>query len=95
VCHHAQQPIGVVGQYVKRDDRAAAAAEDVGPVHPVMVEDRDGVASLRGDADRGVRVGEPAARIAPPLVDEHRVALREQRNGVLVHLGITTAARDE
>src|SRR6185369_3212962 len=79
----------------ERDDRATAAAEDVGPIDPVVVEDRDGVTRLRGNADRGVRVGEPAARVAPPVIAEHRVAPREQRNNLLVHPRVAATAGDE
>src|SRR5690606_37584791 len=89
------QPVAVPRQDLQRDDRPAAAAEDVGSLDPVVVQHGHHVGRLVGDRDGDASVVEPAAGVAPAVVGDHREPRRQQRYDLGVHLGVTATAGDQ
>jgi hypothetical protein len=75
--HEPADPAGVVGAKAKRDRRAHAPAEYVGPVDAQMVEQGDHVRGEPLDGQRAVHVGGVAVRLQ--LDRDHPAGLRQMR----------------
>lgn len=89
---HGLHRLWVVGGQVQRDRGAAAAAEDVPTGEPVLVQHRDRVRALAGHRDRGRAARQPAPRVAPPVVGQHRVLVGQEALSQLA-AAFTDAAR--